>query len=149
MFTGLTNVNYIADDVAGAAQWYARVLGVEPYFVRPETGPPGYVEFRVGDAQDELAIMDRRYAGPLRSGDRGAGVLVYWHVEDVAAVLRALVEAGATEYEPVVDRGSGFSTASVVDPFGNLLGLMHSPHYLEVSASSPTPATAARRAAAR
>jgi hypothetical protein len=26
---------------------------------------------------------------------------------------------------------SGFVTASVVDPFGNVLGLMYSPHYVE------------------
>jgi len=29
----------------------------------------------------------------------------------------------------------GFVTASVVDPFGNVLGLMRSPHYLEVLAA--------------
>jgi hypothetical protein len=26
----------------------------------------------------------------------------------------------------------GWITASVIDPFGNVLGLMHSPHYLEL-----------------
>ena len=31
------------------------------------------------------------------------------------------------------ERGeAGWVTASVVDPFGNILGLMHSPHYLEM-----------------
>ncbi|MER7475207.1 hypothetical protein ABT351_31575, partial [Micromonospora sp. NPDC000018] len=29
------------------------------------------------------------------------------------------------------DRGSGFVTATVVDPFGNLLGVMYNPHYVE------------------
>lgn len=131
MFKGLTNVNYTAEDVAAAAEWYAGVLGVQPYFVRPETGPPAYVEFRLGDAQDELAIMDRRYAGPLRAGHQPAGALVYWHVDDIAAARETLLQAGASEYEPVVDREGGFSTASVIDPFGNLLGLMHSPHYAQ------------------
>ena len=42
---------------------------------------------------------------------------------------------GATEYEPVTERESGFTTASVVDPFGNVLGVMHNPHYLEVLAA--------------
>jgi hypothetical protein len=28
----------------------------------------------------------------------------------------------------------GFITASVVDPFGNILGIMYNPHYLEVLA---------------
>jgi hypothetical protein len=40
---------------------------------------------------------------------------------------------GATEHEPLTARGdAGFVTASVVDPFGNVLGDMQSPHYLEV-----------------
>ena len=29
-------------------------------------------------------------------------------------------------------RGGGFITASVVDPFGNVLGIMYNPHYLDV-----------------
>ena len=43
---------------------------------------------------------------------------------------------GAKEYQPLTPRGElGFVTASVVDPFGNVLGLMHNPHYLEVLAA--------------
>jgi hypothetical protein len=40
---------------------------------------------------------------------------------------------GANEYDPITKRGeSGFVTASVVDPFGNILGIMVNPHYMEV-----------------
>jgi len=40
---------------------------------------------------------------------------------------------GAKEYEALTRRGeAGFVTASVVDPFGNVLGVMYNPHYLEV-----------------
>jgi hypothetical protein len=39
---------------------------------------------------------------------------------------------GAKEYEPITNRESGFITASVVDPFGNILGIKYNPHYLEV-----------------
>jgi hypothetical protein len=41
---------------------------------------------------------------------------------------------GAKEYEPVTPREAGFITASVVDPFGNILGIMYNPHYLEILA---------------
>jgi hypothetical protein len=34
------------------------------------------------------------------------------------------------------DRGEGFVTAAVVDPFGNVLGIMDNPHYLEVLGST-------------
>ena len=58
---------------------------------------------------------------------------MYWHVDDVdAAVEELLVARGATLLEPRTDREAGWVTASVVDPFGNILGLMHSPHYLEM-----------------
>ena len=40
--------------------------------------------------------------------------------------------AGATEYQPITPRGEGFVTAAVVDPFGNVLGVMYNPHYLEI-----------------
>jgi hypothetical protein len=39
---------------------------------------------------------------------------------------------GAKEHQAPRDRGKGFITASVVDPFGNILGIMYNPHYLEV-----------------
>lgn len=42
----------------------------------------------------------------------------------------------ATEYQPVTERGQGFVTASVVDPFGNILGIMTNPHHVEMSSDS-------------
>ena len=43
----------------------------------------------------------------------------------------------ATEYQPITPQGENgdFITAAVVDPFGNVLGVMHNPHYLEVQAA--------------
>jgi predicted enzyme related to lactoylglutathione lyase len=64
-------------------------------------------------------------------------VITYWHVDDVQAALDRLLAMGATEYEPLTVRGeAGWITASVVDPFGNIVGLMYSPHYVEILASS-------------
>ena len=39
---------------------------------------------------------------------------------------------GAQPLEPITERGPGFVTASVVDPFGNVLGIMYNRHYLAV-----------------
>ncbi|WP_285889207.1 hypothetical protein [Paenibacillus glycanilyticus] len=36
------------------------------------------------------------------------------------------------EYEPLIERGVNWFTASVADPFGNIIGLIHSPHYKEI-----------------
>jgi predicted enzyme related to lactoylglutathione lyase len=131
---GLTTVSYWADDLGAARAWYAELLGVEPYFQRPETGPPGYIEFRIGDYQHELGIIDRRYAPPDTSTGP-AGVVVYWHVDDVPATFERLLSMGAKQLEAPQDRGAGFITASVAGPFGNILGIMENPHYVEVLAS--------------
>lgn len=67
------------------------------------------------------------------------GAVMYWHVDDLEAIVAKMLEMGATEYEPFTKRGdSDFTTASVVDPFGNVLGVMHNPHYLEVFGHRPS-----------
>lgn len=134
MLRGLTTVNYFADDVRAAADWYTDLLGVEPYFVRPMEGTPAYVEFRIGDYQHELGILDSRFAAQGRS-DKAGGAMIYWAVDDVQASFERLLSMGATVYQEPVERGPGFVTASVVDPFGNILGVMYNKHYLETLAS--------------
>jgi predicted enzyme related to lactoylglutathione lyase len=134
---GFSTISFWADDVAAAMAWYAEFLGVAAYFTQP--GPDGrlaYAEFRVGDHQAELGIIDRAYGPPGAPAEPG-GAIMYWHVDDLNGTVRHLLSLGAKEYQPVTPRGtSGFVTASVVDPFGNVLGVMHNPHYLEILASS-------------
>jgi hypothetical protein len=36
------------------------------------------------------------------------------------------------EHEAPVEHEAGFVTASVADPFGNILGIMYNPHYLAI-----------------
>ncbi|WP_106399161.1 VOC family protein [Actinocorallia populi] len=132
MLRGVSTVNLWADDVEAAGRWYAELLGVEPYFRRPDDGGPvAYYEFRIGDHQTELGIVDRRYAPPGAPTAPGGAVL-HWHVDDVQATLDRLLSLGAEPYMPVTERGEGFVTAAVVDPFGNVLGFMYNRHYLEV-----------------
>lgn len=119
-----------ADDVEAAARWYSEALGLEPYFRNPAEGPAAYIEFRLGPDEDELGIMDRRFAPPAPAGP-GTQV-TYWFVEDVQSAVDDLLSRGAEPHAPVTARGDiGFVTASIIDPFGNVLGLMHSPHWAE------------------
>jgi len=126
---GLATVTLTADDVPTAVRWYADLLGITPYFARPVDGPPAYVEFRVGDDEDEdeLGIMDVRYA--TWAAGRPAGVVVHWHVDDLPAVVQRLEDCGATVVQSPTVRGEGWTTAVVADPFGNLLGVMTNPHW--------------------
>ncbi len=128
---GVATVNIFADDVKAARQWYSDLLGIEAYFQRPDAENPAYVEFRLGDYQHELGIIDRKYL-PTGAAAGPGGAIVLWHVDDIEAMLEKVKAMGATEYDPLTPREAGFITASVVDPFGNILGLMYNPHYLEI-----------------
>jgi predicted enzyme related to lactoylglutathione lyase len=138
MFRGFATVNVFADDLAAAGAWYAELFGIDPYYASPPApAAPAYIEFRVGDDGDEFGIIDRRYAPPATGGPGGA--IVHWHVDDLAGTVEKLLAMGATEYMPITTHGDGgedgFTTASVVDPFGNVFGVMHNPHYIEVLAA--------------
>ena len=129
---GMATVNFWAEDVAAARDWYAELFGVEAYFQRPDAEHPAYVEFRIGDYEDEFGIIDRKYAPKAMQPGPGGAILL-WHVEDIEAAFEQLKAMGAKEYDPITKRGdSGFVTASVMDPFGNILGIMYNPHYVEV-----------------
>ncbi|MBC7594840.1 MAG: VOC family protein [Kineosporiaceae bacterium] len=125
MLRGFASVSYFATDLEAARKWYCELLGIDAYFQMP-----GYVEFRVGDYENELGIIDAKYAPP--APDEPTGEIIQWHVDDLPGSFERLLSMGATEYQPPTDRSEGFVTASVVDPFGNILGIMHNPHYLEV-----------------
>jgi predicted enzyme related to lactoylglutathione lyase len=134
---GLTTVTFYADDVKAARIWYSDLLGITPYFALPDADNPAYIEFRVGDYQHELGIADRRYA-PKDAPDQAGGAVIYWHVDNIQATFERLLSMGAKEYEPIIERGEGFVTASVTDPFGNVLGIMYNLHYLGVLESMQT-----------
>jgi predicted enzyme related to lactoylglutathione lyase len=126
---GFATLNIFAADHPAAVRWYAELLGRPAYFEKP-----GYAEFRFGDYEHELGVIDRKYA-PAGHTDVAAGVVAYWHVEDVAGMLARLLAMGASQFEGVTERGGGFVTASVVDPYGNILGVMYNPHYVKVLAA--------------
>ena len=132
---GMATVNFWADDVIAARDWYAELFGVEAYFQQPNAESPAYVEFRIGDYEGEFGIIDRKYA-PRAMQPGPGGAILLWHVDDIKAAFERLKAMGAKEYDPITKRGdSGFVTASVIDPFGNILGIMYNPHYVEVLGS--------------
>jgi predicted enzyme related to lactoylglutathione lyase len=135
---GMATVNFWAEDVVAARDWYAKLFGVQAYFQMPNADHPAYVEFRIGDYEAEFGIIDRAFAPEqMQSGPGGA--ILLWQVDDIDAAFAHLLAAGATEYDPITKRGeTGFVTASVVDPFGNVLGIMSNPHYLQILARQNT-----------
>lgn len=115
MILGLRTVIYPAPDLARGKEWYAQVLGVDPYF-----DEPFYVGFSVGGF--ELGLVPDGTPG-------GQGALAYWGVTDAEAETARLEALGATVHEPVHDVGGGIKVAAVVDPFGNLFGVIENPAF--------------------
>jgi hypothetical protein len=77
----------------------------------------------------EARFTSKSTGGPP---DAARDAVVYWHVDDVRAAFELLLAMGTTTHERPTERGPRFVTASVVDPFGNVLGVMENRHYLDV-----------------
>ena len=124
---GFTTVTFFADDLEAARSWYTSVFEIEPYFDRGGA----YLEWRVGDYQHEFGVLKSAFA-PHPVDRTPSGAIIYWAVDDVEAAYQRLLDLGATPHDKPTERGTGYVTASVLDPFGNILGVMRNQHYQEV-----------------
>jgi len=117
MFKGLRTVKYHVDNIEEAKKWYSKVLGFEPYFAETY-----YVGFNVGGY--ELGL-DPDTTGLMK----GNNLVAYWGVENIESALKHLLELGAKENDDIQDVGGGIKLATVVDPFGNIFGIIENPHF--------------------
>src|SRR5262245_58135924 len=116
-FLGLRTAIYHAPDLAKGKAWYSKILVIEPDFDQPF-----YVGFNVGGY--ELGLDP----DPFTSAGAGS-VVLYWGVADANAALKRLLSLGAAERTNVQDVDEGIRIATVLDPFGNLFGVIENPHF--------------------
>ena len=114
-FLGLRTVIYAAPDLGSTKEWYAKALGIEPYF-----DEPFYVGFNVGGY--ELGLDPN---AQIADGS----TLTYWGVANIEARLQHFLSLGATAHTDIQDVGDGIKTATIRDPFGNVVGLIENPHF--------------------
>lgn len=115
MIQGLRTAIYPVRDQVAAKDWYRRVLQSDPYF-----DEPFYVGFSVGGFE----------LGLIPDGEPGiVGVQVYWGVPDAEAEMTRLLSLGGTAHEAIKDVGGGIKVGSVLDPFGNVFGIIENPHF--------------------
>jgi predicted enzyme related to lactoylglutathione lyase len=115
MILGLRTACYPVADLAAGKAWYTQVTGVEPYF-----DEPFYVGFSVGGFE----------LGLIPDGTPGAtGATIFWGVADAEAEYARLLALGGRAHEPPKDVGGGIKVASVLDPFGNVFGVIENPHF--------------------
>lgn len=117
MLLGLRTAIYHVGDITRGRDWYAKALGIQPYFDQLF-----YVGFNVGGF--ELGLVPEP-----RSGGVESSVDVYWGVQDIQAGVAHFLAAGATKVREIEDVGDGIKVAVVGDPFGNPFGLIENPHF--------------------
>ena len=113
---------YLAvDDAAEAIEYYKKAFGAKER-VRMEApgGKIGHAELEIGDSLVMLSdsFPQATTRPPKELGGTSASVFMY--VEDVDAVVKRAVDAGAMVAMEVADQFWGDRFGSVKDPFGHL-----------------------------
>ncbi|HRC02826.1 MAG TPA: VOC family protein [Niabella sp.] len=115
---GLRTTIYKVSDIQKATEWYSKAFGTNPYF-----NEPYYVGFNIKGYELGLQPEDNTTIKKVES------VVAYWGVENIQATFDQLIGLGATENEKPYNVGEEIWTATVKDPFGNVIGLIYNPHF--------------------
>ena len=106
---------YPAADMDKAKQFFRELIGSDPYADSPQ-----YVGYKTGDGDMEIGLVPN-------NDRREPSGLAYWTVTDIAASIKALVDAGGTVVQEPRNVGYGLLVASVKDPNGVAIGLRQPP----------------------
>ena len=115
---GLQTTIYKVGDIQKATEWYSKAFATAPYY-----NEPYYVGFNIQGY--ELGLQPEE--NPTL--DKTESVVSYWGVENIQETFGRLIELGATENEKPYNVGGDVMTATVKDPFGNVIGLIYNPHF--------------------
>ena len=110
----------VVDDAAEALDYYTKAFGAKE-LARMEApdGRIGHAEIEIGDSRVMLSdpFPQASTRTPKELGGTSASVFMY--VEDVDAVVKRAVDAGATVTMEVDDQFWGDRFGSITDPFGH------------------------------
>jgi predicted enzyme related to lactoylglutathione lyase len=110
MTDGLNTIIFPVRDLTRAKTLFSRLLGA------PAWDESYYVGFEVGG--QHIGLDPGGHARGM------TGPVGYWHVDDINASLKALLDAGAQLVQEVRDVAGGKLIASVRDLDGNVIGLL-------------------------
>jgi predicted enzyme related to lactoylglutathione lyase len=105
---------YPAKDLPKAKQFYATLLGTEPY-----ADAPYYVGFKADDG--EIGLV------PNAAAPGVSGAIAYVDVGDIKGALATALASGAEKLQDVTDVSNGLLIAIVKDPSGTPIGLRQFP----------------------
>jgi PhnB protein len=112
---------YLAvDDAAAAIEYYEQAFGAkERVRMHAPGGKIGHAELEIGDSMVMLSDPFPQASTPPPKELGGTSASIFMYVEDVDAVVKRAVEAGATITMEVADQFWGDRFGSVTDPFGH------------------------------
>lgn len=114
---GLRTTIYVFENLAVGKAWYSKAFATEPYFDEPY-----YVGFNIRGF--ELGLMPQS-----KNTVKGTNVIAYWGVANLEQEYQRLLKLGAKPHTPISEVGGGIKLATVIDPFGNVLGLIYNPSF--------------------
>ncbi len=117
-YAGPSNNHYQVGDINKAKEWYAKVFETEPYFDQPF-----YVGFDIKGYELGLQPEDPP------TTNKPASVVTYWGVQQIQEEYNRLLALGAFEKEQPYNVGGEIVTATVKDPWGNVIGLIYNPEF--------------------
>lgn len=115
---GLRTTIYRVGNIDAAKKWYVQAFQVDPYFDEPY-----YVSFEIGGY--ELGLQPE----VIPTKNKMEGVVAYWGVNELEDEFDRFLTLGATVHEKPKDVGGGVRVATVIDPWGNPIGLIYNPHF--------------------
>ncbi len=109
-------------NAAGAIEFYEKVFGaINKGAMKMPDGKIGHAELMIGDSTLMLADENKEWGNPAPESVGGTASGIALYVDDVDAVFKRAVEAGATVLpgmEPK-DQFYGDRSAGILDPFGH------------------------------
>lgn len=118
LFSGLRTTVYKTNELIKAKNWYAKAFQTTPYFEEDF-----YVGFNIGGY--ELGLLPETETPILKTNS----VIAYWGVNDINKTYSHLIESGATTHEAPTNVGGELIVASVIDPWGNVIGVIYNPDF--------------------
>ncbi|GIG90543.1 VOC family protein [Plantactinospora endophytica] len=110
--TGVRTILYPVRNLAEAKELFTRLAGRGPV-----ADSPYYVGYD----------LDGQHIGLVPNGHDAqnmTGATAFWHVDDIEASVKMVLDAGGTTQQEIHEVGNGRRVAAVVDAEGNVLGFV-------------------------
>ena len=112
----------IINGAAEALDFYKKAFSASEIMrmADPKTNRVAHAEIKIGDSPIMLAdeVPEMGFRGPKSIGGTPVSIMLY--VEDVDALAKQAVAAGAKEVRPVQDQFYGDRSGTFEDPFGHV-----------------------------